>query len=329
MAKIKKILIPTDFSENADSVFDFAEETAANYKAKVDLLHVVPRLSYLKVNRDALGNPFDDKDKYSEFRKGLEKKMQARLAERLPKAHRGKVYIINQERPVNGIINHADKEKYDLIMIASRGWGNSVFTRGSVTEKLIRTAQTPVLSVNKGYDHDINTVLVPTDGSRTSLEALPMALLIAAQNKASIKLLRVSIFDSARPKIAGMSSYRFTDEELKENLMNTLTSFVGENENRLVFAKSPNTEDKFLEIKNDVGEVVKVEMEVDKGESAYAAIVDYAEECAQVVVIATHGRSAMAHLFIGSTTEKVVRHLKMPVLTIKPKSMKSKQKQRK
>jgi len=37
-----------------------------------------------------------------------------------------------------------------------------------------------------------------------------------------------------------------------------------------------------------------------------------------LIVISTHGRSGLSHFFIGSVTEKVVRHAHCPVLSIRP-----------
>lgn len=47
-------------------------------------------------------------------------------------------------------------------------------------------------------------------------------------------------------------------------------------------------------------------------------IVSYAAEIkAEMVIMATHGHSGLAHIIIGSTTENVLRHAKCPVLSIR------------
>jgi nucleotide-binding universal stress UspA family protein len=47
-------------------------------------------------------------------------------------------------------------------------------------------------------------------------------------------------------------------------------------------------------------------------------ISDYAEEIgADMIVIASHGHSRLAHLMLGSTAEAVVREARCPVLTVK------------
>jgi len=48
-------------------------------------------------------------------------------------------------------------------------------------------------------------------------------------------------------------------------------------------------------------------------------IVDAAVELdCQMIVMGTHGRSGLAHLLLGSVAEYVVRHSKVPVLTVRP-----------
>ena len=38
------------------------------------------------------------------------------------------------------------------------------------------------------------------------------------------------------------------------------------------------------------------------------------------IVMATHGRTGLSHMVIGSVAEKVVRHSKVPVLTVRPRT---------
>ena len=54
-----------------------------------------------------------------------------------------------------------------------------------------------------------------------------------------------------------------------------------------------------------------------RGISPAEEIINYAESNeADLIVMGTHGRSALGHFLIGSVAEKVVRHAKCPVLTI-------------
>ena len=63
---------------------------------------------------------------------------------------------------------------------------------------------------------------------------------------------------------------------------------------------------------------------------AYQLIVSTAEKLkSDVIIMATHGRTGLSHLFMGSVAEKVVRTAGCPVLTIRvPKGRKSKRTRR-
>ena len=53
--------------------------------------------------------------------------------------------------------------------------------------------------------------------------------------------------------------------------------------------------------------------------SASVEIIDYAESIgAELIVMGTHGRGGLEHIFMGSVAEKVVRKSSCPVLTIRP-----------
>lgn len=58
---------------------------------------------------------------------------------------------------------------------------------------------------------------------------------------------------------------------------------------------------------------------VEKGR-AYEEIVRYADEHqVALIVIATHGRTGLRHLIMGSVAERVVRGVPCPVLTVRPR----------
>lgn len=62
---------------------------------------------------------------------------------------------------------------------------------------------------------------------------------------------------------------------------------------------------------------VDLETVVLKGVSAHHEIVDYVNEHGDLLVMSTHGRTGLARVLIGSTTEQVARHTKKPMLTIR------------
>jgi nucleotide-binding universal stress UspA family protein len=61
---------------------------------------------------------------------------------------------------------------------------------------------------------------------------------------------------------------------------------------------------------------VKVRVRVVTGDPAGEIVRIAREEKADLIVLPTHGRSGLSHVFFGSVAEKVVRHAECPVLTL-------------
>ena len=65
------------------------------------------------------------------------------------------------------------------------------------------------------------------------------------------------------------------------------------------------------------GKTAGVQMEVFYG-TPWMGVCDYAKRSAiDLLVIATHGRTGLGHVLIGSTAERIVQHAPCPVLTVK------------
>ncbi len=59
-----------------------------------------------------------------------------------------------------------------------------------------------------------------------------------------------------------------------------------------------------------------------KGLSEFNEIVMFAERSdVDVIVMGTHGRTALSHVLLGSVAEKVVRHARCAVLTVRPPTL--------
>jgi len=63
---------------------------------------------------------------------------------------------------------------------------------------------------------------------------------------------------------------------------------------------------------------VKHELLIAVGEPAGAILSSTTKINPDLVVMATHGRKGLAHLFLGSVAEKVLRECAKPVLTVRP-----------
>lgn len=144
----------------------------------------------------------------------------------------------------------------------------------------------------KKVDMGFKKILVATDFSDHAAYAIEHAEVLAKQFEAEILLLHViesftySLTDSMTV-IGHDQALSATAEALLENLQNRL-----------------------------VAEGFSVERVLVHG-TAYKEIVEKAKEAASdLIVIGTHGRTAMEQLLLGGVAEKVVRLATCPVLTV-------------
>ena len=147
MARIRKILVPVDFSEPSRAALAYAADLAQRFGATIDLVHVwqaptffptatLPEVPNVEANIVDL------------VRKNAEEATARALAE--AKAQGLPVESAHCEPgvPARGIVDLAKAGGYDLIVIGTHGrTGLSHAMMGSVAEKVVRLAPCPVLSV--------------------------------------------------------------------------------------------------------------------------------------------------------------------------------------
>lgn len=142
-------------------------------------------------------------------------------------------------------------------------------------------------------------ILVPTDFSDYSSKALQKALDIAKEEGSEILLFHVIHNDFQTCVV----DYCFTVDEI-ESIKSRM------------FAASKENMQKELD-KFPLSKEVKVSTEVRNG-VPYEEILKFQEEKgADLIVIASHGRSAIKTYFMGSVTSRVLKRAKCEVLLVK------------
>jgi nucleotide-binding universal stress UspA family protein len=140
------------------------------------------------------------------------------------------------------------------------------------------------------------TILAPSDFSEHSRRGLGLARDVARQAGAKLVVLHV-VADALPALLPDVAGFRYDEiaESMAERAAANLPEFFPEAER--------------------LG--VEVDFRIEFG-VPHAEIVRVAEEIeADLVVIATHGRSGAMHLLIGSVAEKVIRRCPCPVLVAK------------
>jgi nucleotide-binding universal stress UspA family protein len=158
MLPFKKILWPTDFSDPSLLALDAAIELVTQFDSELLMVHVtagIPRPSW------AL-QFYPDPEVYAveihEYEVALNDAAHRKLTELLdrivPKQVRANA-IVSSGDAATEIVRLAEEEKADLITIATHGltgWRHLV--HGSVTEKVLRAAACPVLTIRPPHSKE-------------------------------------------------------------------------------------------------------------------------------------------------------------------------------
>jgi universal stress protein A len=161
---------------------------------------------------------------------------------------------------------------------------------------------------------DFKRILCPVDLSEFSLEALRLAVKLAESSGAALDILHVihNPFDELY-----MTSITQTDPAL-------IDAYALETQTRAKITRATEERTEAL-LKLFCHDAVKshgkAHYHVRNGDP-FDCIIDGAEDfLTDLIVLATHGRTGIKRLVIGSVAEKVVRHAPCPVLTVKPNRM--------
>ena len=296
MIKIKKILCPVDFSDCSAKALQNALLLAGTYKAELTVFHAV------LVFEDETYQPDERLPDFNESYKILSEISDRKLNQlikgegngfRIKKVTR-RGFSASEE-----ILSYVQEHGFDLIVMGTHGRNViSHLLLGSVAEKVVRLAPCPVLTITadaKSISKSKN-ILVPMDFSDFSKTALNYALEIASQYDAQVTLFHV-VEQQIHPSFyaSGASSIFEIDTQLKQRVISAMKKCCRD----LDYA------------------TVTTDYEVVEGRPAHE-IVEYTKhKNIDLVVIATHGLTGLEHYIWGSTTEKVVRSARVPVLTVK------------
>ena len=220
-------------------------------------------------------------------------------AEAEPDGH--DVRRIHSQDPAGALRDEALKtDPSGLLCMASRGrtaTGELLF--GTITGQVIRTLHRPLVVTGPeltapSTPADIRRLLVCLDGSVTSAAILPIARTWATELGLEIVLLHVAY--PAGDPTAGQGN-------------------VPE-ETRVVTAELKRTTDDLADVGIDVRWHV-----VEDTAPATGIVRQAAHRGADLIVMATHGRTGLARVLAGSVATEVIRHAPVPVLTLRPEHL--------
>jgi len=297
MLDIDTILFPTDFSSVAEDAFAHAAHLALQTGATISVFNVVTP------DDGNASNPMDFLP-VTPADNGAGDAPPQRMEVQTVTQERGTVPVMysqtDSDSPALAIVDHATEHDVDLVVMGTHGRkGMDRLLSGSVAEEVVRAAPCPVFTVlapsGERADTPILRLLVPVDLSEQSTLVVDHASALASTYSASIDLLHV-VEEAAFPTAYGMDPLTPSQPDVQERAREALEALAAEIDDD--FAGAVNTH------------VL----------AGYAArdIVDFAEDyAADLIVMATHGRTGLQRFLIGSVAEKVVRSAPCPVFTVK------------
>lgn len=146
----------------------------------------------------------------------------------------------------------------------------------------------------------MKTILVPTDFSEQAKFAFDFALQMAHKLKGEIYLLHVADLPVVSDPM-GTNLHAFLSPE-------TLKSLEDKIDSKLQDFESVNTKG------------VKVHRSMEWGNPFSAITKNITDSNCDMVVMGSKGASGLKEIFIGSNAERIIRHSKVPVITIKEKT---------
>ncbi len=291
-----RILCATDFSDFSNHAIPYGIALAKEFKAKLFLCHVIDLSSAAIYGEAVLA--------LEEQQKRMEKYAREEMAKLMSKESIVWEPLITVGSAAHEIARLAGDKKIDITVAASHGRaGLKRLILGSVTERLMRTLPCPLLVVRspeRGFvapaDQAITlrNILVGCDFSRDSSLALEYALSFAQEFQAGLHLVHViqpSVYEYAgRPGDQEPAAKQDLAGDLKEKLSNMVPE----------------------EARTWCKPVINLLAGQPHEEIAKYALVNNVD----LIVLGVRGHGLVETLFIGSTTDRVMRRAECPVLSV-------------
>jgi nucleotide-binding universal stress UspA family protein len=284
---IKRILVGTDYSEQADEAIQHALNLAIALGAELRIVHALTALSVsppYPAMAASLYTPQTDEV----IRLGNEQ-----LAEEV-KRWSGKGVTVSSELPIDmpvpGTLEAAKNFGADLIVVGTHGRsGVSRFLMGSVAQRVAQRAEIDVMVTRGPAPKRYKKILVPTDFSNESAHALARAHELAG-DEGNVHVLHcwqlpAGKVDHWGPPASGVGA---SIQKAAEQLAHELLSPYAKREGGVRFLQ------RLAEPREGIQEAL-------------------AEDPYDLVVMGSRGHGAVGRWILGSVAEATIRYSKVPV----------------
>lgn len=144
VVEVKKLLWPTDFSSSAQKALPYVTSLTMQYEAEIHVLYVIEDIAH----HESWYGDFDIAH-INKLMQWADKSANKRINQICEKYLDGcPMYVkhIAIGDPAQEILKLIDKEKFDMVVMASKG-EKGLFRFGSVTEKVLKNSPVPVTTI--------------------------------------------------------------------------------------------------------------------------------------------------------------------------------------
>jgi nucleotide-binding universal stress UspA family protein len=277
---IKRILIPTDFSETAQLAVAHGVYMAQLFNAQIFMLHA----EEYTVNPIIPDEPVVPAE-IKQTDESAQQRLHKLASEIIMKYAVNLSIILASGRPSKAIVAAVKENEIDLIIMGTHGAsGFEEFFLGSNTHRVVNLAPCPVLSIQKfAKKVGFQNIIMPVDNGLHSRQKVNNVIELATAYKSIIHLLGLLEAD---------------DEDIDEKKFEIKLDSV---EDAIRHARIPFTR------------------KLVRGHNLAVEALKYSEEVGgDLIVIMTGHESNLTGMFLGTVAKQIVNHSRIPVLSIRP-----------
>ena len=304
MITFSHILCPIDFSDTSVRALTYATAVATWYQAPLTVLHVAATLNQPLAVDEAPRTPCPGSrdDVLARLRRAIERAGASALDARP---------LVQEGHASELIVNCAAAIKADLLVMGTHGLsGFHRLLLGSITEKVVRTATCPLLTVPPAAPATrlrpilFKKILCPIDYSPSALKALEYALELGRQADGHVTVLHAL-------------EYMDPEASLEPSVFDPCREEVLENRRRRQRRIDDARERLHAQLAGESRTWCEIE-EVVTSNRAYKEILQHASGSdVDLIVMGAQGSAGLDLMLYGSNTQHVVRAATCPVLTVR------------
>ncbi len=291
MGTIKKIIVGLDLTK-----FD---ETVLNYLKTVNMIARPEKVTLLNIH-DEVHLSKDLLEKFPDLKQSVAQDHIQQLKDECKNFNivgTDIEYIAHEGNPLEEIMKVAKSKDADLIVVGKK----KTKRKGVSHDKLARASYCDILIVTETSKTDIKNILVATDFSKHSKQALTKAIDLADQANAKLNLLHVYHVPTGYSK-TGKSFEEFA-HIMKENAQKDCAEFLSD-----------------IDLKGI--EINPVYVLADSDDDYEHIITSANASKADLIVVGAKGRTNLSAFFVGSVTEKLINFSDIPLYISKSKGEK-------